>query len=630
MNVLLNPKLIRLPLLVSPALLLGIGWVRPTKASSKPDMPPFAQEARPLTRQFCLPCHSGSQASAQVNLGNFTDTASVLQGKPLWRRALEQVRTHVMPPSTAPQPTSAQRAHLVDWLTRTLDETREVGSPRSGRVLIHRLSRTEYNNTVRDLLGVDTHPADQFPGDGGGGGGFDNDADTLFVPPILMERYLAAAGKVLAAAKPGRIFIVRPGSSLTQTGAAHEIIARFASRAFRRPVMPEEMQRLMHLYEIGSKHGRAFETGVKLALKAALVSPHFLFRVERDRLNAAVPYPISDYEMASRLSYFLWASMPDDTLFTLAAQHRLHRQAVLDAQVQRMLRDPKCRDFADSFVGQWLHVRDLYTSALPDPDRFKDYNPALRDAMYGETVAFFHSLLRDDGSLLSLIDCDYTYANETLARYYGLPGVQGAAFRRVALPDRRRGGVLTMASVLTVTAYPQRTSPVLRGKWVLGQLLGSPVPPPPPGAGGLPVEDAPTKEGITFRQRLEQHRHRPECASCHSRMDPIGFGLENFDAIGRWRDQIGGKPIDASGVLATGEKFTGPIELKRHMLAQKDEFLHSLTEKMLAYALGRGLETYDLPTVSKIAHTVAGHEYRAQDLILQIVKSVPFQFRENL
>jgi hypothetical protein len=387
--------------------------------------------------------------------------------------------------------------------------------------------------------------------------------------------------------------------------------------------------RLLNLFDRAAKRGANFEDAVKITLKAVLVSPNFLYRVERDQKSVR-PYPISDYELASRLSYFLWASMPDDTLFALAAKKKLGDPAVLDAQVRRMLANPKSKAFSDSFTGQWLRVRDLYTVANPDARRFPQFTPALRDAMYRETITFFDDVVRNDRSVLNLLDARYTFLNEDLARHYGVPGVTGKQMRRVALADGRRGGVLTQASVLTLTSYPQRTSPVLRGKWVLEEILGTPAPPPPAVVATLSPDDAP-KEGLTFRQRLEKHREQPACASCHSRMDPLGFGLENFDAIGRWRDTIGDVPVDAAGTMATGEKFSGPAELKRYLLAsRKDLFVRNLSERMLSYALGRGLEPHDLPAVRKITTRVEQNGYRGATLVAEIVKSYPFQYRKNL
>lgn len=608
-------------------LVLALG-IRAEESPRPPERADFDKQVRPLLAKYCFGCHGTENGSGGANLAGFTSVPVIQRGHVEWQKALTQVRERSMPPRGVPQPTEAERLLLVEWLAHTLDNIPDGLLPKDpGRVLIHRLSRAEYNNTVRDLFGVDTRPADRFPADGGGGGGFDNNADTLFVPPILMERYLEAAGEILDAAKPQRLFIARPGKGMPPRTAAKRIVEHWAARAFRRPVVPAETERVLRLFDGASKRGESFERAVRFAMKALLISPNFLFRVETDRATNA-PYPVGDYELASRLSYFLWSSMPDDALFALAAGKRLREPEVLEAQVRRMLRDPKAAAFADNFASQWLRVRDLKTTARPDPKRYPDFTPTLRDAMIGETVTFFHALLTENRSLLDLLDADYTFLNEELARHYGIPGVQGTNLRRVRLPDRNRGGLLTQASVLTVTSYPQRTSPVLRGKWVLEELLGTPPPPPPPGAGGLPASDAP-KDGQTLRQRLEQHRSKPECASCHQRMDPLGFGLENFDAVGRWRAEIAGTPVDSSGVLATGEAFSGPSELKRHLLARKDQFLGNITEKMLAYALGRGIEPYDAPAVRKIVQTVARDGYRSEPLVLEIVRSYPFQFRRN-
>jgi hypothetical protein len=564
-----------------------------------------------------------------VNLARFTDVVSIQKDQTTWRKVLGLIRDRAMPPRNAPQPTTQQREQLIEWLTQALDNVDEgLLEKNPGRVLIHRLSRAEYNNTVRDLLGVSSRPADQFPADGGGGGGFDNNADTLFIPPILMERYLAAAGDVLREAPKERLFFLKPSKKLLPRDAARKTLSFFASRGFRRPVEPAELAGLVKLYDQSVARGSKHEAAVRYALKAVLVSPSFLFRVERDQPSTE-PYLLNDYELASRLSYFLWSSMPDDELFKLAGTKRLHDPQVLDAQVTRMLKDPKADAFADSFVSQWLRVRELQTTAQPDPRRFPTYTPTLRDAMYGETVRFFGSILRENVSLVKLLDADYTYLNEELAKHYGIAGVQGPELRRVTLTDKTRGGLLTMGSVLTITSYPQRTSPVLRGKWVLEEVLGTAIPPPPPNAGGLPADDAP-KAGQTFRQRLELHRTKPECASCHSRMDPIGFGLENFDVVGRWRTKIGSEAVDSSAQLPTGEKFQGASELKTLILARKEEFARNLTEKMLAYSLGRGLEPYDIPTVRRITKALADDGYRSSTLVREIAKSYPFQYRKNL
>jgi hypothetical protein len=386
---------------------------------------------------------------------------------------------------------------------------------------------------------------------------------------------------------------------------------------------------LLQLYDGAIKRGAAYEDAVKLGLKAVLISPAFLFRIESDGSKPGT-YPIDDYALASRLSYFLWSSMPDDALFRLAAEKRLRQPGVLEAQVRRMLRDPKASAFADGFAGQWLRVHELYTTSHPDPGKFPEYTPAVRDAMYQEATTFFRSVVDEDRNLLRLLDSDYTYVNEDLAKLYGIPGITGPQMRRVYLPDGKRGGVLTMGAVLTLSSYPERTSPVLRGKWILADLLGTPPPPPPPVVATLSTNDAP-ENGLTFRQRLEKHREKPECAGCHSRMDPLGFALENYDAIGRWRTVIGNLPVDAGGSMPDGSKFTGPTELKKYMLAhKKDAFVLNLTEKMLSYALGRGLEPYDQPTVQHITAALSSDNYRASRLITEIIKSYPFQYRQDV
>ena len=350
----------------------------------------------------------------------------------------------------------------------------------------------------------------------------------------------------------------------------------------------------MRLFRHADARGDGFEDAVRLALKAALVSPNFLYLVERDRSDADGPYRVSDHELACRLSYFLWSSMPDAELSDLADAGRLHEPEVLEGQVRRMLADPKSRALAEDFAGQWLRVGNLAELAEPDKRLFPEFTPELRDAMAEEAVAFFHAIFREDRPVLDLLDSDYTFLNERLAKHYGIDGVTGPEFRRVALKDRNRGGVLGMAAVLTLTSYPRRTSPVLRGKWVLEELLGTPPPPPPPMVKALPADDR-VRDGMTFRQRLEQHRKDANCASCHARLDPLGFGLENFDVLGRWRDEIKGEPVDASGELTTGEKFAGPAALKTILVESKRElFVRNLVERMLSYALRRGVEYYDI------------------------------------
>lgn len=588
----------------------------------------FLRDVQPLLKQHCYECHRGTKAKGGVNLAAFTNTASLYANPKLWETSVRQIEDRQMPPKDEEQPAEAVRIKLAETLTQLLDNPAPefvVHDP--GAKLIHRLNRTEYNFTIRDLLGVDTRPADRFPADGGGGGGFDNNADTLFVPPILMEKYLAAADEVLAQARPDRLMKARPVWFRREHSVAADNVQWFARRAFRRPVEADEVKRLMALYESAREEGKPFLVGLKSAYKAVLVSPSFLFRTETEQPGDQ-PWRINDHELAARLSYFLWSSMPDDELSHAADLGRLREPAELENQVRRMLRDPKARALAENFTGQWLGTKRLHTTVSPDRGRFPQYTDGLRDAMAAEPLEFFASLLADDASLLRLLDADYTFANAELGRLYGVTNLTSTNLVRVTLPDRNRGGIVGMAAVLTQTSYPLRTSPVLRGRWILEEVLGTPPPPPPPLVATLPADDK-VKEGLTFRQRLEKHRQDKNCAACHDRLDPMGFALENFDAIGRWRTQVDGQPVDARGVLTNGEEVNGPVELKAALLKRKQLFLRHLTEKMLAYALGRGLEHYDVPAVKEISDRVAKADYRATSLVLEVARSYPFQWRRG-
>ena len=365
-----------------------------------------------------------------------------------------------------------------------------------------------------------------------------------------------------------------------------------------------------------------------MALEGILVSPNFLFRIERDPKNVApgTAYQISQFDLASRLSFFIWSSIPDEELLDAASRGRLTDPAVLKQQVTRMLRDPRSHALVDNFAGQWLYLRNMGL-VQPDPAAFPDFNENLREAFRKETELFVGSILRENRSVLDLLRADYTFLNERLARHYGIPGVYGSYFRRVTLSDENRRGLLGQGSVLTVTSYPGRTAPTLRGKWLLENILGAPPPPPPPNVPSL-REDGDAKL-LTMRQRMEQHRANPACSTCHARMDPLGFALENFDGIGRWRTTSGtaNTPIDASGSLPDGAKFIGPVELREILLSRGDLFVYTFTEKLLTYALGRGVEYYDYPAVRKIIREAAPSDYRWPAIILGIVKSRPFQMR---
>jgi mono/diheme cytochrome c family protein len=418
-----------------------------------------------------------------------------------------------------------------------------------------------------------------------------------------------------------KLLICNPASG---RDCVERILSAFARRAYRRPVSRGEVDELMRFVDMAQKDGQPVEQGLQLAIEAALVSPNFLFHLERESSGRKAQL-VSEIELASRLSYFLWSSMPDEELLSLAEAGRL--RASLDHQVDRMLADPRSAAFAENFAGQWLETRNL-DFVKPDPDKFPEWNPELRDAMKQETSMFFDYVLRENRPISDFLKADYTFLNEGLARYYGIEGVSGSEFRWVELPaGSPRGGVLSQASVLTVSSYPSRTSPVIRGKYVLQNILGAPPPPPPP---DVPVLDASViGTTMSMRQQLEKHRADRTCAACHSKMDPLGFGLENFNAIGKWREKDGNFPIDASGTLPDGKSFTTPNEMQSILMSRLPDFGRALTEKMLTYALGRGLKSYDNRTVESMNQAWARDGYRFQSLVHQIVNSLPFEFKRG-
>ena len=751
----------------------------------------FEKDVVPFLAKHCFACHGGGKKRGDLTLDTYRDEQAILKDREVWENVMEMVRTGEMPPKAKgrPRPTPSEAELATQAIDDMLDQFDCTGPRDDGRVTIRRLNRTEYNNTIRDLVGVDFKPAADFPNDDVGYG-FDNIGDVLSLSPLLLEKYLAAAESILEHAiviadppkprkdrldglratfgngsprrggglflhgtgmisgqiyvdegdytvraevfgqqlgdepvraalrsggdvlkefevtatesapatlettvrlkggtrtigvgflnpyteppKPGeevkkaepvpqkrgfqprpvdpdkhqRVLIVRnitldgpynpPVPELPETHrrimahrpdsppreAAREIVARFADKAFRRPVRLEEVERLLKLYDQAEKEGERFEDRVRLALDGVLIWPDFLFRVELDPpgLKPGTSYPVGEYELASRLSYFLWSTMPDDELRALAAKGGLRRD--LDAQVRRMLADPKSDAFTRNFAGQWLTTRKLAYVA-PDPKEFPGFDEDLRSAMTRETELFFEAVLRENRNILDLLDADFSFVNERLAKHYGIEGVAGPEFRRVKLPPNR-GGVLTQASILTLTSNPTRTSPVKRGKWVLDQILGTPPPPPPPDVPSLPDEKQLTG---TLRKVMEQHRANVLCASCHQRMDPIGFAFENYDAIGAWREKDGATTVDPSGVLPGGQSFQGPAELKAIIRGKKDQFSRCLTEKVLTYALGRGLEYYDRCAVDEILEALNKDDSRFFTLIAGVVKSGPFQKR---
>lgn len=743
----------------------------------------YQSRVAPFISTYCRHCHNEERERGGLRLDTYSDVAAVARSHDTWEHVLERVQSREMPPRKEKQPGDEERAAAVAWIKAELAYV-SCDQPQSpGRVTLRRLNRAEYDNTIRDLFGVELKLSEDFPADDSGYG-FDNIGDVLTTSPLLMERYLAAAERVAQAvivapeppepqvlrysgaalargAKPAdddaedgehvlasegeigarldfpldgrytvrveawgsqagpeparmalrldgktvttadvtaeenspqavtfhfettkgphrlgvafvndyyqpenadpklrgdrnlavvsleleappdtrprtptqahrRLMTCAPGAERDERLAcARRILGEVMRRAFRRPVQAEEVARLLPLVDQVLQDGGSFEKGMQLALQGVLVSPHFLFLVEvepaSEKIQADGTYALGDFEIAARLSYFLWSSMPDEPLFELAAKGGLRVESALEEQVRRMLADKRSQALIDHFVGQWLELRKL-DEVAPDPTRFPQFDDSLRRAMREESRRFFAHVLREGRGIHEFLLADYTFANERLARHYGMTGVNGDDFRKIALTGDRPGGVLAHAGVLTVTSDPTRTSPVKRGKWVLEQLLGTPPPPPPPDVPPLPEgKEAEVKGSV--RQRMELHRARPDCNSCHSRMDPLGFGLENYDATGAWRQRDGDFAVDASGTLPSGESFSGPAELQRLLLARKDQFRRCLAEKLLTYALGRGLEYYDRCAVDEICRRTADRGDRLSVLLAEIVKSRPFRLR---
>ncbi len=738
----------------------------------------FETKLKPFLSKYCLNCHGADKPKAGLNLARFDKVELLAKDRKIWQRAAEYMASGEMPPDESPQPKPDDADAMSGWIEGYLTSQGckpEDQSP--GRVTLRRLNRVEYRNTIRDLLGVDYKPTDEFPSDDVGYG-FDNIGDVLTLSTVLMEKYFAAAEQIseeainadanskgiatpieldrvnaTEAVKPfgegGKYFISngalnfqvkaeKPGEYRVQvrawgdqggdeparmkieiagqpekvidvkairtspgsyevivplekaaelpvkisfindayvekkdgkagydrnllvesiqwvgpapkdkpilsdfhkrTFACHpdgdhaddcsrKIISKLTERAYRRPPRSEEIGRLTDLFNQSRRAGETFESGIQLALKAMLISPHFLFKMEADpgyNFNAPVR-KLSDYELATRISYFLHSTMPDDELYDLARSGRLQMDGNLEKQITRMLRSQKINQFVEQFGMQWLQLRNLQNIGF-DRKRFPSFDGGLRRDFMVETRQFLGYVIREDRSVLELLDADYTFVNENLAKHYGINDVQGRQFRKVSVDKASgRGGLITQASILAVTSNPTRTSPVKRGRWILEQILGTPPPAPPPNVPELKADDA--ELSGTLRQKMEQHRKDPACANCHAKMDPLGFGLENFDAVGSWRTIDGKDMIDSSGELPSGEKFSGPAELKKILMGRKTEFVRNLVEKMLIYSLGRGLESNDQCAVEEIAKSVEKDGYKFSRIVMEIVLSEPFQKR---
>lgn len=616
----------------------------------------YETEIIPVLRKNCYTCHNVGNPKGGVNLERYEEEGRIIKDGQLWLKVVDQVKTKEMPPSNKPALNDADYHLLVEGINGILIKSLEKKTP--GKVVIRRLSHTEYHFTVLDLMGVSYDAAGRFPADGSGGGGFDNQGGSLFFTPLKMERYYDAAEEIVSRTledvqKWDRLvpdsyrqtiwqrfinWLMPKLSSDFQPlnppeKAAERVIFPFASKAFRRLIKVEEKEKFIDLFSRiyasmpDKPNPVRFNQSVAEVFKAILISPSFLYKMEEEPVGNE-PVALGDFELASRLSYFLWSSMPDDTLFQLAVAGKLQDPGVLEGQVKRMLDDPKAIRFAESFVSQWLGINKLRdpNAPLADQAKFPDFTPRIREAMFRETTAFFHHVLTESKNFLDLINSNYSFLNESLADYYGIDGVTGDEFQKVMLTSTNRGGFLGMGSVQAVTSLPTRTSPVLRGKWVLEEILGTSPPPPPPDVAELP-EDESLHEDLGLKALLERHRSDPACQSCHEKMDPLGLGLENYDADGKWRESYGNTPIDPSGVLATGESFEGPAELKKLLLLEKEKFARNLSKKALSFAIGRGMTFTDETAIRELTTTLMEHQFNPDHFIAELVQSYPFRMK---
>ena len=723
----------------------------------------YTKTIRPMIEQHCGDCHWGDNADADLNLEPFKSLDQLLDGRDKWKKVLLRVAAKEMPPADSDPIPDDQHQQLMVWLDELMNSV-DCTDITPGHVTIRRLNRVEYRNTVRDLVGIDYKPSQSFPGDDVGYG-FDNIADVLSLPPILMEKYLHAAEEISfqaindlnneqlavvisasdftkagekvqtfensaslysnftisgefdfketgkykviveacgdqAGAEPSKMSVSLDGRqsrtvqvkgergdfkdfefkfSVNKAGkqdikisflndyyndsggtrqdrnlivgsarivgpigkkspfykkiiggartnvAAKQILNRLASKAYRRRITPEELDRLMELFKSSRSDGNAFDASIRFTLQALLVSPHFLYKVEAP-VPEGTSRKLNDFELATNLSYFLWSTMPDDELFRVAAQGKLSDPEIYRAQVKRMIADRRSLALVQNFASQWLHLRSL-AQMQPDPELFPGVDKHLRADMATETKLVVADLIAKDAKITDLLSVPYTFINGPLAAHYGIPDISGKRFRKVSTEGTNRSGLLTHASVLTLTSNPNRTSPVKRGKWIMENLLGEEPPPPDPDA--MQLEDQAELTG-TLRQRMEQHRADPNCAVCHRVMDELGFALEHYDPVGRYRELEDGNEIDPRGELPNGTKFLGPDELQKTIRTEmREKFVRCVTEKMMIYALGRGLEYYDDCTIDEVIEKVNQSDYKFSSLIIGITESEPFLSRSN-
>lgn len=577
----------------------------------------FGKGIRPTLEHYCFDCHDSASAKGDIDLESALAQTPLVRNRLLWENVAERVKMGDMPPKKKAQPSDADRLKLRAWLAAEIGGFNYSTVRNPGYVPARRLTREEYNRTIRDLVGLDLRPADDFPMDFSGTSGFSNSANTLFLQTAHLDRYFTAAEGVIDEVRAdGNAWRNLAG----KPGVASETIARFMRRAYRRLPTEAEIKEVTQRYEASLAKRRSQPDALADAFKTILVSPNFLLRVEQSS-NIAKDQAIGDFDLATRLSYFLWASTPDEEL--LAAAGELSDFEKRQDQVKRMLADPRSLSLGEIFAAEWLSTDDVGPRIRKDPIDNPWCTETLMTAMRAETAHFFHSLVRDNAPVSRLIDSDYTFLNAELAKFYRIGGVEGTAMRKVDLETTQRGGVFGHASVLATTSFPDRTSPVVRGKWILDTLLGTPPPPPPPDVPEIDVEGRGSRAATTLRKKLEAHRDSPRCAGCHSQIDPLGFALESYAEFGQWR---GG--VDDRGTLPSGAKFRGPEGLKLALIDERiDDLGSQAIRKMLAYALGRQLEFYDEATVKEIAAKLKPTGYRFGDLVFAITESYPFTMK---
>lgn len=612
-------------------LLSGRAWAAPDVETST---------IQKLLETHCLKCHGVKSQKGGVNLDGFAGASSIAKHRNLWREVIKQIESGEMPPESEKKMAQSNKDRVVTFIKKSLvaAELEDRRNPDPGRPVPRRLTRVEYNRSVEQLTGITGDIAsavgitDEVIGEA-----FENLAVGLTIPPTLLEKYFSAAELIIEKLstppknkKEGLPLtkLIGPTPTGNVSATVKTQLEKILPVAFRRPVTAQEVGRYLSLFQQEYTQSKNYEASWKPVLKAILVSPHFLIRVEKDQPSEGKKaYRISDTELAVRLSYFLWSAPPDEELRALAFRNELSRPEVYEKQVRRMLADPKAKALAEEFASQWLRLRKL-PDARPSTEFFPNFTPRLREAMATEAITFFDHLRKEDRPVLELIDSDYTFVNGELARHYQIAGVSGPEFRKVKLPDKNRGGVLGMGAILSLTSHTNRTSPTLRGKYVLDVLLGTPPAPPPPDAGMIDETKSEIKMAKNFREQLALHATRAACAGCHNKIDPLGFGLESFNAVGQFRGK--GKDIDTSGKLPTGETFNGPAELRKILLNRKDQFASNLVAKFMSYALGREILSSDELAIQEIVQSLQKNDYKFSTLIMGITKSHAFLHRRNL